>query len=580
MGSCGEDLTWSLADGVLTISGSGDMLEYSDGAFPGWYGKREEIREIVLPSKLTSISDFAFFGCNNVTSVTIPSSVTRIGEYAFAQCTQLLQVDLGTGVESIGDGAFQECEALSSITFPASLTEIGSKAFYRCYGIQILTIPETVTNMGSSVFAYCTGLVRATVNAPLNELPDWTFYGCESLTDVSLAPFISSVGELAFQNCENLNGIYTQGGDLNTAHELKKSISKTEGSPSEGIVGIYDMPEISVVTKDDGEVYSETKVTQLENTVVSVKNETDYSGEQSKTNTIISATVNKSEDWAEIAQIVDETIASARSLPITVKIQLIGTTVEGENLALFAGKSVIVQITAGSGVIWKIDMSEMTADSFSGSYDLSVTVSETDAEKTTIESENVYCVEFSDSMKFNTTLGIKVGQSYDLATLYQKSGGEYAAIDTIVVDNDNIAWYALANIDKGTDYYIGLNVEGLTTEDAVIPQTMYEQYGLDDESYLMDKDGVKYQITGRSSKWGITGKQFASYVAVFLCAVVLIVAIVMISLNHIKKLREQYENFAKKDEADKAAEDIDEEALRMEIMRELLEEHRDDVKKD
>lgn len=570
-GSCGENLTWTLSGDVLTISGSGDMMEYSDGSFPGWYGDREKIRTIILPSGLTSVSDFAFFGCENATSIVIPSAVTTIGDYSFAKCTGLLQVDLGTGVKSIGEGAFQECESLTGISFPPSLTSLGFKAFYRCYSIQSLTVPITVTNMESSVFAYCTGLVRATVNAQLKELPDWTFYGCTSLTDVSLASSLISLGDYAFQNCENLNGIYTQEGSVDTAYSLENSIPEEEGAPSKGVVGIFEMPETSVTTTDDGSVFREKKIAQVGDTVIAVTKETDYSGKKSIESIIIAAAINQSEDWENVALIAEETLGNTSITPITIKIQLVGNTVSADSLALFAGKSIIIEITTSEGIIWKIDMSQMTEKSFSGKYDFYVGISEIDSEETEIESNSVFQINFADYIDFYAEVGIPTGTAKSYATLYQKSGRKYEIINTIVVDSNNIAWFSLANTDKSIDYFVGINVEGINLEAAVVPDTMLEQYDLEnDDATLMDKDGTRYRITGRTSKWGITSSQFMSYVLVAMIAVILIVAVVMISMNIVKRSREKYADMAKEDDSEKA---IDEEELRMEIMKELLGEN-------
>ena len=146
----------------------------------------------------------------------------------------------------------------------------------------------------------------------------------------------------------------------------------------------------------------------------------------------------------------------------------------------------------------------------------------------------------------------------------------------MVIDNDNMAWFSLAGVDESTVFCIGLNVQHVTAEEAVIPQTMFDQYGLEEESHLLDKNGVQYKITGRASKWSITGTQFAIYVAVFAGGLILIVAIVMIALNQMKKAKEKYANIVN-EESD---EEVDEEALRMEIMRELLKEHKGNGKED
>ena len=51
-----------------------------------------EVKDLVIPNTVTSISSFAFSGCNSLTTVTIPNSVIRIGDSAFSDCTQLKTV--------------------------------------------------------------------------------------------------------------------------------------------------------------------------------------------------------------------------------------------------------------------------------------------------------------------------------------------------------------------------------------------------------------------------------------------------------------------------------------------------------
>lgn len=565
-GSCGEKLSWKLSGNVLEISGSGDMLDYSDGSFPAWYGVREEIQEIRLSSGITSIGDYAFLGCNNVTSISIPASVTEIGNYSFARCTGLLKVDLGS-VQKIGKGAFQECEALASISFPDTLTSMDSKAFYRCYSIQTITIPSSITYMGSSTFAYCTGLIRAVVDIPMSELPRWTFYGCSSLTDISLAPNITSVGEYAFHNCENLNGIYTESKAQEIVEKIEESIEKSEGSETNGFVADYDMPDNSSVAKSEEDIYTETKVVETENSTIVIEKEIDNLGESNKKDTTISVIIKEEQDWDNL----EKELSTYENESVTVAIELTNDKVHSDRLNSFAGKNVTLQLKNENGIVWEIDMPEFSDDSFSGKYNFGVSLIPIDEGKTQIASNQVYQVKFSDRTDFNTTIGIKVGKPGDLVTLYEKKNGSYEIITTMVVDQDGYAWFSMAGVDKRAKYYIGINVEGMGVENAVIPETMYDQYGIDENnSYLMDSDGMQYRITGRSSRWGITGKQFAIYVAVAIGAVILIVGSVMVTLNIIRKSREKYERMA---EEEALKEKEEEEALRMEIMKELLGEN-------
>lgn len=567
-GSCGTFLEWSLSGDVLTISGSGDMSDYSDSKLAPWYSYAEKIKTISLPSGILSIGDYAFYGCSSLTSIRIPEKVIDIGEYAFGQCTEMLQVHFGSRIEKLGEGAFQGCESLRDILFPASLTEIGAKAFYRCYGLQMIVVPETIKNIGSSAFAYCTGLVRVIVDASISSLPGWAFYGCKNLTDVSLAPTITSVGAYAFENCSSLNGIYTQSGSDDTAYELEQNISKSQESPMEGFVASYDMPDSSIVTSDDGKEMVQTTVTQTEGVIVTTTEITAHS-EKSKDEIIIQASVTTENDWIQLEKATSEVANREKSKDISVEITMSDAVVDSEMLELFAGKNVVLKLVLENGVVWKIYMQEMTEKDFSGKYDFNVTVSLENLEKTEIVGEKVYRLKFADKIDFNTSIGFEEGSTYDLVSLYQKEEGSYQIINTVIVDQYGWAWFSLGKIDKNTEYCIGLNVEGAQRNDAVIPDTMLQYYDIDEqdeESYLMDEDGVKYQITGRSSKWGISGKQFAIYVGVAILATILIVGIIMTTLNIIRRSKEKYERMAEEDAAKEQSED----ELRIELMRELL----------
>ena len=79
----GSNLTWTLySEGLLTISGSGAMKEYYPYKAP-WYGSSSRVKSAVIADGVTSIGQYAFQGCESLTSVTIPDSVTSIGEWAF-----------------------------------------------------------------------------------------------------------------------------------------------------------------------------------------------------------------------------------------------------------------------------------------------------------------------------------------------------------------------------------------------------------------------------------------------------------------------------------------------------------------
>ena len=72
----------------------------------------EEIRDgvasrVTLPDGITSIGNYAFAGCGELTLQSFPKSLTTIGAYAFKDCKGLTDLEIPAGVTDIGMGAFQ-----------------------------------------------------------------------------------------------------------------------------------------------------------------------------------------------------------------------------------------------------------------------------------------------------------------------------------------------------------------------------------------------------------------------------------------------------------------------------------------
>ena len=199
-GTCGEDLTWTLTyNGVLTISGTGDMKDYSQ-----WNGKKDIIKNVIVMYGVTSIGGYAFSGCSSLTSITIPNSVKSIGEGAFFSCTSLTSIAIPNSVTSIGEGAFSDCTSMTSITIPNSVTKIGDLAFDGCTSLTSITIPNSVTSIGRYAFLDCSSLTSVTIGNSVTSIGDWAFYGCSSLTSITIPNSVKSIGRDAFSG----TGIY------------------------------------------------------------------------------------------------------------------------------------------------------------------------------------------------------------------------------------------------------------------------------------------------------------------------------------------------------------------------------------
>ena len=199
-GTCGPNLKWHLTDdGVLTISGTGEMYDYSLDSKPwGWvyFG----IKRIIIGDGVTTIGNYAFRDFRDLTSVTIPNSVTTIGNTAFYGCRSLSSVTIPNSVTTIRKHAFRGCSSLTSVTIPNSVTTIGDYAFDGCSSLTSVTIPNSVTTIGDYAFDGCSSLTSVTIPNSVTTIGDYAFRDCEDLTSVTIPNSVTRIGHSAFTN--------------------------------------------------------------------------------------------------------------------------------------------------------------------------------------------------------------------------------------------------------------------------------------------------------------------------------------------------------------------------------------------
>ena len=165
-GTCGPNLKWHLTDdGVLTITGKGEMYDYSYPKRAPWEDSREKVKRIIIDDGVTTIGEFAFYNCSALTSVTISNSVTTIEWEAFWDCSSLTSVTIPNSVTKISVGAFYNCSSLTSVTIPNSVTTIGSEAFSGCTNLQKVYIGNSVKTIGEDAFNNCTSVTQISSEA-------------------------------------------------------------------------------------------------------------------------------------------------------------------------------------------------------------------------------------------------------------------------------------------------------------------------------------------------------------------------------------------------------------------------------
>ena len=161
-GTCGPDLDWELTDdGVLTITGTGEMDNYT-GGIAGKPWSYKNVKQVIIDDGVTTIGNSAFSECKSLTSINIPNSVKTIGVCAFSTCT-----------------------ALTSINIPNSVTTIEKGAFSYCYKLKQIDIPNSVTTLSKDILSDCRALESIRIHKDVVKIEEDAFDGCSNLTNIS-----------------------------------------------------------------------------------------------------------------------------------------------------------------------------------------------------------------------------------------------------------------------------------------------------------------------------------------------------------------------------------------------------------
>lgn len=230
-GVCGAEdgnLTWEISDsGMLSISGTGEMKDYSETSPAPW--PKEEVTGVEIQAGVTSIGSYAFAGCYRMLSANISGTVDTINGHAFSGCLALSRADLSDDLVVLGPYAFENCKKLESFDVGGCLLrledgvldgctalknvqlhevmEIGAAAFRSCSSLQKLDAP-CVLSIGDDAFNGCSALETITFAKQLSSFGVRSFYNCTSLTKINIPDSVTVIPQQAFYQCTSLNSIW------------------------------------------------------------------------------------------------------------------------------------------------------------------------------------------------------------------------------------------------------------------------------------------------------------------------------------------------------------------------------------
>lgn len=216
----------SATEVVIPETIDGYVVTYISGF--GFY-KTEDIRKVIIPKSVDSISEYAFSGCIELETINvdknnpaycdedgvlfnkdkttlvkypaarssdtyaIPNSVTTIGKWAFQDGNVIKSITVPNSVEIIEYCAFVDCGSLVEINLPNSINTIEYRAFDGCSSLKSIAIPNSVKGIQDEVFAHCSSLSSITIPDSIKGIGNFAFVSCSSLKSITIPDSVVSI---------------------------------------------------------------------------------------------------------------------------------------------------------------------------------------------------------------------------------------------------------------------------------------------------------------------------------------------------------------------------------------------------
>lgn len=217
-------ITWTVSNGVLTVSGNGMMDNYTLETLAPWYAYRDSITSIVVADGVTSVGAYAFYGLDAATSMVLPATVETVDYAAFENCSALTALTINNSAAVVDGTAFRNCNGIiseidgskyakvsgnanyalisanktaTSFAIPATTAVIAEGAFEGS-AVTSITIPASVRSIGDRAFASSNGLASVAFGAGVKNIGNYAFLDCGALANVTFNAVPDFVGAGAF----------------------------------------------------------------------------------------------------------------------------------------------------------------------------------------------------------------------------------------------------------------------------------------------------------------------------------------------------------------------------------------------
>ena len=239
-----DNLSWTLSDNVLTVSGMGAIFSEKD-SLPDWMAYSDEIEEIIIEEGITSAGYRSFAELPNLESITFPSTFEQLGTEALFNDMQLSEID---GLENIHyfdfrclsntnyihehpfiihDDTLYYAEG-TDLTVPDGVKTIAPFAFGNLTAYETtsqkpfteipyydIILPEGLETIEKYAFAFSSRLCHINIPDSVQTIGDYAFFSCPNLEKITLHENCREIGEFAFFNCRSLETLTIENPSVN-----------------------------------------------------------------------------------------------------------------------------------------------------------------------------------------------------------------------------------------------------------------------------------------------------------------------------------------------------------------------------
>ena len=243
--STGKDAVFGIIFDYRTLSSSTGSVDNAINQqyispYYYWYYIPASLKSVTI-TDATSIPDYAFNNCVNISEINIHSNITSIGKYAFSKC-KITSFSIPENVETIENYAFNETK-LQTVIIPDTVTTIGSYAFYNV-PLEAVTFSSGLKRIGSHAFSGCNKLTAIDLPSGLQNISDRAFAGVSLVTSLYVPSTVTYIGDGAFSGMNGLTNL--------SVPFVGNSKSSTGYNGVFGIIFDYRTVNSSTASVDDG----------------------------------------------------------------------------------------------------------------------------------------------------------------------------------------------------------------------------------------------------------------------------------------------------------------------------------------